>query len=119
MNLRSLFPGLCGSTILICMIGFAVSLMPAIVYTGAFWGVGGFVDKEPFAPDDSPGVVVTQIDAGSPAESTGLREGDRVVTVNGVRVEFANLPATPRWHPTGRIGDSGREAQRARLAPRD
>jgi S1-C subfamily serine protease len=99
MNLKSPLVGLCGSTILVCIVGLAVSLVPAIVYTDPFWGVRGFVDKEQFAQGDSPGVLVTQIDSGSPAASTGLRERDRVLTVNGVQVEFGtNDPAQQLAH---------------------
>jgi hypothetical protein len=75
----------------VCIVGLSVSLVPAIVYTDPFWGVRGFVDKELFAPGDSPGVLVTQIDSGSPAASAGLRERDRVLTVNGVQVEFGTF----------------------------
>jgi S1-C subfamily serine protease len=91
MNLKAPRLGLCESMILVCTIGFATSLVPALVYAAPFWGVHGFMDKEPFASSDSPGVFVIQIDSGSPAASTGLRERDRVLTVNGVQVEFGNF----------------------------
>lgn len=91
MNLKSPLLRLWGSTILVCTVGFAASLVPATVYTDPFWGVGEFWDKEVFASGDSPGVFITKIDSGSPAASAGLRERDRVLTVNGVRVEFATF----------------------------
>jgi hypothetical protein len=45
-------------------------LVPTVVYTYPFWGANTFVDRELFS-NDAPGVIVTQIDAGSPVESAG------------------------------------------------
>ena len=86
MNLKSPLLGLHGSTILVCLVGFAASLAPAVVYTDPFWGVRGFFDSR-----DSPGVILLEVDSGSPAASAGLRRGDRVVTVNGSRVEMGSF----------------------------
>ena len=37
-----------------------------------------------------PGQFVGKVDAGSPAEAAGLREGDRIVEVNGVNISHEN-----------------------------
>jgi len=91
MSLKSTFLGLNGSMIVICLVGLVASAVPAIVYTDPFWGVRGFMGKEPFAPADSQGVIITDIDSGSTAASAGLRDRDRLLTVNGVLVEFGNF----------------------------
>jgi membrane-associated protease RseP (regulator of RpoE activity) len=82
---------LCRAEIGICLLGLAASIVPSLVYTDAFWGVDGFMDKEPFATTISPGVVVTQIAPASPAALVGLQTGDRVVTVNGKRADFGTF----------------------------
>ncbi len=86
--MKSSRPGLWGPTFLVCIVGFAASLVPAFVYTEPFWGVRGFTDKELFATGDSPGVLITTIESASPAATAGLRDRDRVVKVNGARAEF-------------------------------
>jgi len=91
INLKLRHFGLLGSTILVCIVGFAASLLPAIEYTDPFWGVRGFMDKELFDLGDAPGVIVTQIHSGSPAASAGLRERDRILAVNGVQAEFGTF----------------------------
>ena len=91
MSEKRHFLGLCASQILVCLIGFSASLVPAIVYTDPFWGVDGFMDKELFALQDSAGVIVTQVAPGSPAASAGLRNGDRIVTVNRKQAEFGTF----------------------------
>ena len=42
------------------------------------------------AEKNKPGQFVGKIDADSPAEAAGLREGDRIVEVNGVNVNMEN-----------------------------
>merc|ERR1712223_2279433 len=42
------------------------------------------------AEKNKPGQFVGKIDADSPAEAAGLREGDRIVEVNGVNVNLEN-----------------------------
>jgi hypothetical protein len=77
--------------ILVCIIGFAVSLVPSVLYTDPFWGVEGFMDKEPFAVDSSPGVVLVQIAPDSPAALIGLQRGDRILRVNDKQVDFGTI----------------------------
>ncbi len=91
LNMRSPRPGLWGPTFLVCIVGFAASLVPGFVYTDPFWGVRGFTDKELFATGDSPGVLITTIDSASPAASAGLRGRDRVVKVNGAQAAFGTF----------------------------
>ena len=38
-------------------------------------------------PRDTRGVLITNVEAGEPAEEAQLRQGDVIVTVNGERVE--------------------------------
>ena len=42
------------------------------------------------AEKNKPGQFIGKIDPGSPAEAAGLREGDRIVEVNGVNVNQEN-----------------------------
>jgi len=77
--------------ILVCLVGFAAGVIPSVVYTDPFWGVVGFMDKEPFAIDDSPGVLITQITPGSPAASIGIQNGDRIINMNGKEVGFGTF----------------------------
>ena len=77
--------------VLVCAVGLVASVVPSIVYTDTFYGVNSFVDKELFASADSSGVIITAIDAGSPASAAGLRVRDRVLSVNGVATDFGNL----------------------------
>jgi hypothetical protein len=61
---------------------------PAIVAPAALWGFG--VEKE--EKDEEPGVDVKEVMAGGPAALGGLKEGDRILTIDG------------RWTDT--IGDT-------------
>jgi len=38
------------------------------------------------AEEGKPGQFISDVDAGSPADTAGLRDGDRIVRVNGVNV---------------------------------
>jgi hypothetical protein len=49
-----------------------------------------YVDKELFS-NDAPGVIVTQIDSGSPLESAGMRPHDRVISFSGKPVPFSSF----------------------------
>ncbi len=42
------------------------------------------------AEKSRPGQFVGKVDSGSPAEAAGLREGDRIVEVNGVNISHEN-----------------------------
>src|SRR5262249_40216996 len=90
MMLRRLFCGPCVAETVVCLLGFVASLVPALVYTYPFWGVRTYVDKEPFS-NDAPGVIVAQIDAGSPVESAGMRPHDRVISFNSKPVQFGSF----------------------------
>jgi hypothetical protein len=52
---------------------------PAIVAPAALWGFG--IDKE--EKDDDPGVLIKEVMAGGPAALGGLKEGDKVLTIDG------------------------------------
>jgi hypothetical protein len=90
MILRRLFCGPCVAETILCLLGLVASLVPALVYTYPFWGVRTYFDKELFS-NDAPGVIVTQIDAGSPVESAGMRSHDRVISFNSKPVQFGNF----------------------------
>ena len=90
MMLRRLISWPCVAEILLCALGFVASLVPALVYTYPFWGVRAYVSNEPFS-NDTPGVIVTQIDADSPVESAGMRPHDRVISFNRKPVQFGNF----------------------------
>jgi serine protease Do len=51
----------------------------------------------------SDGVIISQVDQGSPAERSGLRRGDVIVAVNGLRV--ANFESARRAIFGARVGD--------------
>ncbi len=89
--MRHTLLGLCGWTILTSGVGLVVSLIPGLVYTDPFWGVRAFVDRDLFATDNAPGILVVDVDSPSPVAAVGLKKGDRVLRVNGARVEMANF----------------------------
>ena len=50
----------------------------------AYAGIGVSTQDEPATTEDPrPGAKITQVQAGSPAESAGLRRGDVIISVNG------------------------------------
>jgi membrane-associated protease RseP (regulator of RpoE activity) len=79
----------CIGEIVVCMVGLSASVIPFLVYTDPFWGIGAFTEGEPFAATSAPGVTILQVDSGSPAASAGLQKGDRIVKVNGKPAGFA------------------------------
>jgi hypothetical protein len=90
MILRRLLSQPCFAEIVACSLGLIASLIPGVVYTYPFWGANAYVDKELFSADP-PGVIVRQIDAGSPVEAAGLRPHDRVISFNGKPVHFGSF----------------------------
>jgi membrane-associated protease RseP (regulator of RpoE activity) len=90
MMLRRLFGRPCVAESVLCLLGLVASLIPALVYTYPFWGVRTYFDKELFS-NDAPGVFVTEIDAGSPVESAGMRPHDHVTSFNSKPVQFGNF----------------------------
>jgi PDZ domain len=83
--------GLCGSMIFVCLIGFLTSLVPLRVYTEPFWGVDGFMDRGFLDPKETKGVLLNAIAPDSTAAKAGLQDNDRVITLNGRRITFANF----------------------------
>ena len=68
--------------------------------TGSYTGVGVEISE-----DDGIVTVITPI-KGSPAARSGIRAGDRIVAIDGVRVDRSNLPDTigrMRGRPGSRI----------------
>jgi hypothetical protein len=53
--------------------------VPVVLSSPSQWGM--VVSKKP--DDDDPGVTVTKVVAGSPAAQAGLKEGDRLLTLDG------------------------------------
>jgi membrane-associated protease RseP (regulator of RpoE activity) len=90
MTLRRVLSGLCVAEIVVCSLGLVASVIPSLVYTYPFWGTKTYVDKELFS-NDPPGVIVKQIDAGSPLESAGMHPNDRVLAFNGEPVQFGTF----------------------------
>jgi len=88
---KRLYRGLGGSQILACLVGFLASLVPSLVYTDPFWGISAFSNTELFATSEPKGVVVLQVESGSPAAALGLQKGDQIVTVNGKQANVGNL----------------------------
>lgn len=87
--------------ILICIIGLVASLVPTIAFSDPFWGVGGFTDREIFAFQDSPGVVILNVESDSPALAAGLQAHDRVLMLNDQPVTFQNFRQKLRSVQTG------------------
>ncbi|CAG9857264.1 unnamed protein product [Phyllotreta striolata] len=54
--------------------------------TGLGLSIAGGRGSTPFKGDDE-GIFISRVTEGGPADSAGLRVGDKVITVNGVRVE--------------------------------
>lgn len=81
----------CLPEILLCAVGFAASLVPSAIYSDPFWGVDGFIDRDFFAEAHAPGVKLIKIASGSPAAATGLKKGDRILSVSGRPATFHNL----------------------------
>ncbi|XP_071082355.1 putative PDZ domain-containing protein PDZK1P1 [Haliotis cracherodii] len=52
-----------------------------------------------------PGTFITNIDAGSPAEVAGLRDGDKIIEINGVNVEGEEQPGAIRYIQIGVDGN--------------
>jgi hypothetical protein len=115
MMIRRLFGGPGGLEIVVCIIGLLASLIPAVVYTDPFWGVKSFVDKEWFSKDP-PGVVVTQIDQGSPVDSAGVRPHDHIISLNGQPVQFHRFRDDLTRVEPGEIDHDSGEARRQRRA---
>ena len=90
MILRRLFCGPCVAEIVISFLGLVASLVPSVVYTYPFWGAKAYVDKELFS-NDAPGLIVMQIDSGSPLALAGMRPHDRVISFNGKPVSFSSF----------------------------
>jgi hypothetical protein len=83
--------GRCLPEILVCLVGFAASVVPEFSYSDSVWGVHSFADKMPFVTDPTPGVFVTHVALNSPVAAAGLKEGDYLLAVSGKPVEFATL----------------------------
>ena len=90
MILRRLFCGPCVAEIVISFLGLVASLVPSVVYTYPFWARKAYVDKELFS-NDAPGLIVMQIDSGSPLALAGMRPHDRVISFNGKPVSFSSF----------------------------
>jgi PDZ domain len=84
-------PELCGPMIFVCLIGFATSLVPLLVYTDPFWGVDGFMNKGFLDPKETIGVLLNAIANDSTAAKAGLQDNDRVIALNGRAVTFENF----------------------------
>jgi len=84
--------GLCPAEIVICLAGLVASVVPLFVYSDPFFGLWTFVDKEIFDMGKGPseGVLVKEVEAGSPLASAGVRKEDRLVRVNGKPVDMDN-----------------------------
>lgn len=83
--------GRCLPEILVCVVGFAASVVPEFSYSDTFWGLQTFSDTTPFALLDAPGVFVVHVNPDSPVAAAGLKDGDNLVALNGKPVEFATL----------------------------
>jgi membrane-associated protease RseP (regulator of RpoE activity) len=80
------------ATILVSFLGLIVSLIPEPIYSDSFWGLSDFVDKDPFAPD-LPGIRVIKTEADSPVTLAGIRQHDRILSLNGKPIDFHSIRA--------------------------
>src|ERR1043165_2889305 len=84
-----------GWQVLASLIGMAACAFPSSVWERGFWGTGRS------ASSLDPGVMISQIEPGSPAALAGLKEYDRILAVNGQTVGYDGLDNAWRRAPVG------------------